>query len=101
MKPSIAQALISLGVVRDVVRIVGDTYEGIEWVEKPTHTKKQVEAELKRLQTEYDSKNYQKLRVAEYPSIGDQLDALFHAGVFPTEMSAKIQTIKDKYPKSE
>lgn len=101
MKPNIVQALISLGVTKDVIKIVGDTYEGIEWVEKPTHTKKQVEAELKRLQTEHDSKNYQRLRVTEYPSIGDQLDALFHAGVFPAEMAAKIQAVKDKYPKSE
>jgi len=39
-------------------------------------------------------------RKQEYPSIGDQLDALFHAGVFPTDMAEKIQAIKDKYPKS-
>lgn len=38
-------------------------------------------------------------RVPEYPSIGDQLDDLFHAGVFSPEMAAKIQAIKDKYPK--
>ena len=35
----------------------------------------------------------------EYPEIGDQLDALFHAGVFPAEMAAEIQAVKDKYPK--
>lgn len=40
---------------------------------------------------------YQVLR--KYPSIGDQLDALFHAGVYPKEMSDKIQAVKDKYPK--
>lgn len=43
---------------------------------------------------------YKKDRQAEYPSIGDQLDALFHAGVFPEDMAAAIQAIKDKYPKS-
>jgi hypothetical protein len=42
---------------------------------------------------------YKRDRVAEYPSIGDQLDALFHAGVFPAEMAATIQAVKDKYPK--
>ena len=42
---------------------------------------------------------YQENRVAEYPSIGDQLDALYHAGVFPDEMAASIKAIKDKYPK--
>lgn len=42
---------------------------------------------------------YDMLRQGEYPSIGDQLDALFHAGVFPAEMAAQIQAVKDKYPK--
>jgi hypothetical protein len=42
---------------------------------------------------------YGQQRVLEYPSIGDQLDALFHAGVFPESMAAQIQAVKDKYPK--
>lgn len=42
---------------------------------------------------------YQTKRAAEYPSIGDQLDALFKAGVFPADMAATIQAVKDKYPK--
>lgn len=43
---------------------------------------------------------YAEKRIMEYPSIGDQLDALFHMGVFPVEMAAKIQAVKDKYPKA-
>ena len=35
----------------------------------------------------------------EYPPIGDQLDALFKAGVFPADMAAAIHAVKDKYPK--
>lgn len=46
-----------------------------------------------------DPDAYKSKRVAEYPSIGDQLDALFHAGVFPDDMAAQIQAVKDKYPK--
>jgi len=42
---------------------------------------------------------YRDKRKAEYPAIGDQLDALFHAGVFPADMAATIQAVKDKYPK--
>ena len=38
-------------------------------------------------------------RISEYPPIGDQLDALFKAGAFPADMAAKIQAVKDKYPK--
>jgi hypothetical protein len=42
---------------------------------------------------------YQRQRAAEYPPIGDQLDALFKAGVFPADMAATLQAVKDKYPK--
>ena len=42
---------------------------------------------------------YKDQRASEYPPIGDQLDALFKAGVFPAEMAAAIQAVKDKYPK--
>ena len=43
---------------------------------------------------------YAEWRMSEYPPIGDQLDALFHAGVFPADMAAQIQAVKDKYPKA-
>jgi hypothetical protein len=46
-----------------------------------------------------DPEAYKNQRVREYPPIGDQLDALFHAGVFPQEMADKIQAVKNKYPK--
>jgi hypothetical protein len=46
-----------------------------------------------------DATQYQRDRAAEYPAIGDQLDALFKAGVFPADMAATIQAVKDKYPK--
>ena len=36
---------------------------------------------------------------AEYPPIGDQLDDLFHRSLFSDEMTAKLQTVKDTYPK--
>lgn len=48
---------------------------------------------------QWEDTQYQRNRVLEYPSIGDQLDALFKAGVFPEEMAAQIQAVKDKYPK--
>ena len=40
---------------------------------------------------------YQEKRVAEYPSIGDQLDDIYHNGL--TKWKATIKVIKDKYPK--
>ena len=51
------------------------------------------------VEQEVTANEYQKQRKAEYPTIGDQLDALFHAGVFPQEMADKIQAVKNKYPK--
>jgi len=45
------------------------------------------------------SDDYRVMRALTYPPIGDQLDALFHAGVFPEEMAAQIQAVKDNYPK--
>lgn len=46
-----------------------------------------------------DAVMYRQRRTEQYPSIGDQLDALFHAGVFPDDMAAQIQAVKDANPK--
>jgi len=59
-----------------------------------------IEIDLNAVNAWVDPQAYKDKRVREYPSIGDQLDALFHAGVFPEAMAAEIQAIKDKYPKS-
>lgn len=79
----------------------GTEYSGITWLdtENPCPTEAEVTAEIARLQAEYDAEFYKLSRAAEYPPIGDQLDALFHAGAFPADMAAQIQAIKDKYPK--
>ena len=82
--------------------IEGETYEDLKWHEvnvEPAPSKEEVDAEVSRLQAEWNKSQYQRQRAPEYPPIGDQLDALFHAGVFPSEMAAKIQAVKDKYPK--
>ena len=42
---------------------------------------------------------YKRLRAQAYPPIGDQLDALFHAGIFPAEMAAKLAEVKARFPK--
>ena len=75
--------------------------EELEWlspnIQQPTEA--EIQAEITRLQAEYDAQSYARSRVQEYPPIGDQLDALFKAGVFPADMAAAIQAVKDKYPK--
>jgi len=42
---------------------------------------------------------YQLQRKPEYPSIGDQLDALWKGGQDAEDMKAKINAVKTKYPK--
>ena len=59
----------------------------------------EVAYDLSAAQALVDANAYKQQRVQEYPPIGDQLDALFKAGVFPAEMAAAIQAVKDKYPK--
>jgi hypothetical protein len=46
-----------------------------------------------------DPDTYKYNRVKEYPSIGDQLDALWKGGDAAAEMLAKVQAVKTKYPK--
>ena len=58
-----------------------------------------VEYDVEEAKALVNSNEYRSKRSIEYPPIGDQLDALFHAGVFPPEMAAQIQAVKDKYPK--
>jgi hypothetical protein len=60
-------------------------------------TDAEVDAEVERLQVVYASKEYQRKRASEYPSIPDQLDTLYHGGY--DAWKATIQAVKDKYPK--
>jgi hypothetical protein len=48
-------------------------------------------------QAEFNSLTYADKRAAEYPSIADQLDTMYHGGY--DAWKATVQSIKDKYPK--
>ena len=50
-------------------------------------------------QVEFARMQYQRDRAAEYPPIGDQLDALWKGGDAATAMLAQVQAVKAKYPK--
>lgn len=94
----IANALLSLCPNCKWV-INGDNYADIDWQDdpllKPTET--EVNAEIARLQADYDVKEYQRDRANEYPSIVDQLDTLYHGGY--DAWKASIDVVKNKYPK--
>jgi hypothetical protein len=51
------------------------------------------------VQSYIDAHSYKQFRAREYPPIGDQLDALWKGGDAATEMLAKVQAVKTKYPK--
>lgn len=67
--------------------------------ELPPPTEEELQAEIERLQAEYDYNQYQRDRAVAYPSIQDQLDTLYHEGY--DGWKEKINTIKEKYPKPE
>jgi hypothetical protein len=48
-------------------------------------------------QVDEEANGYKSKRAAEYPSIADQLDEIYHNGI--DSWKAVIKTTKDKYPK--
>ena len=58
----------------------------------------QVEIDMDAVNAWVDPNTYKYQRAAEYPSIPDQLDTLYHSGL--DAWKAQIKTVKDKYPKA-
>jgi hypothetical protein len=82
-----------------------DTCE-IEWHNGTTPiSKADIEAKMVEVQAEYDAKQYQRDRV--YPSIGDQLDMLWHSIDQNPALKSQyfdfyeaIKAVKVKHPKN-
>ena len=64
--------------------------------DKPTE--KSLTDALEKMQNDFDAQEYARKRKAEYPSVGDQLDEIYHNGI--DSWKAVIKVTKDKYPKS-
>jgi hypothetical protein len=78
--------------------------DDLSWEEGNSQTEPtnaEIDAEIIRLQSEYDAQEYARSRKPEYPDIGDQLDDLYHKGAFSDEMAVKIKAVKDAHPKPE
>ena len=58
-----------------------------------------VAEEVKRMEADYDSKQYQRDRAVAYPSIADQLDKIYHSGI--DAWKKDIKAVKDEFPKPE
>jgi len=78
--------------------INADDLDQITWLDGTTPiSKSDIQTKMAELQTEYDNNKYQRDRAAEYPSIEDQLDKIYHDGI--DEWKKVIKVTKDKYPK--
>jgi hypothetical protein len=76
--------------------------EEVEWHEPSTApvTEAQINAEITRLQAEYDAKQYQRDRAKEYPDFKDYLDGIVKGD--QAQVQAYIDAcnaVKTKYPK--
>ena len=78
-----------------VTRVSGDTKENIIAKDKDGN---EVNINWISVEAWTDPNEYQYKRAAEYPSVVDQLDKIYHDGIdkWKEEM---IKPIKDKYPK--
>jgi len=81
--------------------IKDDLWETLQWFDSdiPAPTEAEVAAQRDQLQAAWDSSHYQRQRAMDYPSIGEQLDALYRAGAFPEDMADQIAAVKSRYPK--
>ena len=56
-----------------------------------------VQSYIDAARVELNKLKYQEQRAAEYPSVVDQLDLIYHSGI--DAWKVKIKETKDKYPK--
>ena len=86
--------------------IVEDNLDTIEWLNGTTPiSKADIQAKMVEVQTDYDAKQYQRDRV--YPSIGEQLDMLWHSIDQNPALKSEyfdfyeaIKAVKVKHPKN-
>ena len=79
--------------------ITGDTLEWLD-TQQTQPTESEIQAEITRLQAEYDSKAYARSRAPEYPPITDYLDGVVKGDQAQIDAYiAACQAVKTKYPK--
>ena len=83
------------------VSIIEEDFDRMTWLNGTTPiSKSDIQAKQAEIKADYDSKQYQRERREEYPSIEEQLDIIFwDKKNGTTEWEDSIQVIKNKYPK--
>jgi len=82
----------------DVTAIYDDTGAFDKDGKSVTLEQSKIDTARSELNAAYAAVKYQRDRAAEYPSIVDQLDDIYHNGI--DAWKATIKKTKDKYPKS-
>ena len=98
MKPGLIDAVLSLVPGAEV----SCDNNIVTWLKpsKAPVTDEQIQAELIRLQKDYDNKEYQRLRAAEYPPMADYLDGVVKGDQAQIDKYiADCLAVKAKYPK--
>ena len=78
------------------VKVSDEDIDTIEWTSSEI-SKSDIQAKMAELKTADDALAYARNRIAEYPSMEDQLDKIYNDGVDAWKVVIKVT--KDKYPK--
>jgi len=99
MKPNVIDAILKINSAAQV-SVSGDDINTIVWengtAEIPVAD---IQTKLDELNADYDAQDYARKRDAEYPSIKDQLDKIYHEGIDKWKEDM-IKPVKDKHPKA-
>jgi len=100
MKVNIAEAILAIKPTASF-GVINEDLDNIEWYSKDVTqpSKSDIQTKLDELQAIEDNKQYQRDRLAEYPSLQDCIHALLDGGDTLTDLQAARQVVKDKYPK--
>ena len=100
MKVNIAEAILAIEPTASF-GVIDEDLDNVEWYSKDITqpSKSDIQTKLDELQAIEDDKQYQRDRLAEYPSLQDCIHALLDGGDTLTDLQAARQAVKDKYPK--
>jgi hypothetical protein len=103
-KPRLVDAIRAIDPEINFGSYLGNDPETIAWWDPPNKKipSDQLLSKLAELQADYDSKQYQRDRASQYPSIQDQLDMQYHDAIDgTTTWKDAIAKVKADNPKPE
>jgi hypothetical protein len=99
MNDTVIKAILSINPNAEA-SVSGNNIDTVQWHNGTTPIPKaDIEAKMVEVQAEYDAEQWKRNRQSEYPTHEDCIHALLDGGDTLTELQAKRQQVKDKYPK--